>query len=92
MFNSDPLFRLHIQAEGDVYDVILFNFLHLNTAYIYNNYKHLAQRLCKDKVKQQPQNITKPKRGYPPKTTNTNQMFTPKTPKVIKHHTHTWKL
>ena len=52
MFISNVLFRLNIEAQEDVHDVIPLNFLqHLNTEQIYHNYEHLAYTVYKHKVK-----------------------------------------
>ena len=59
---SDTLSRLCIDAEEDVHNMITLNILqHLNTPYIYSNYKHLQYDLYKYKVNIQIQVITKTK-------------------------------
>ena len=84
MLVTDASSIFHIEAEEDMNDEIPLNFTHLNTVHIYHNYKHLRSTLYKHKPKYQVQIITKPKRGYPSKYTNTNQKVIIKTLKTTK--------
>ena len=63
IFVSDPLSRLHIDAEEDVHNMIPMNFLqHLQTANIFT-IMNMVKTIYKYKAKQEAQMITKPKRG-----------------------------
>ena len=53
MIVSDALFIQHIEAKEHIHDVIPLNLiLHLNTAHICYNYKHVLHNLYKCKGKQ----------------------------------------